>query len=608
LLERNKIELFDPEKKSSPVTNQLGKELAVQSTRELTDRVEPDKSEVEAEFKRTDSGRDAAVLDPKAEETVRARGAVRRKMETPADAAKQAEVAQQKQDPADGLELYIVNASRAQIDAALGELGAADDFRVVQVTSASPPGPMSGTSALGIGNSVEATNGAAATVPPAASAPAGGVGGGGGALQSTLQDRSGQAQSADDKQKQESVTGKRSEPARPTDGREGTERAGMAGQRPNAERKAAGADPLATSSPKLQADKPESTAEPKAAPARVVPDARFQRARTPAPDGDKVGKPLSSQTAPTNEKSQSLLKARSEEKEDLPQADTKDVEGFNRPAVKKQTDKTEDLRANEPSAPAEQPPAELDTRQKIKQATEEAGESSAGALAGRASSGADGGESARGRSAGGAGFGAARGGGVRGQAGFGGSGYGNAGDGAFRGGYGATFAPSGPQEGLAPMPAGSATRVRLTGRTSTLGLADEKALADLKLRSAIERTKGINGQTAAGEAVQELKQPSDAYGARIAKENLAKDTPLPQLETQARSFGTAGISPDQNQGVDPRAPQQVLFFFRIVDAPLAKAAIQAEAGQAERAKAAIQGGVKLQDRDSTPVPAPAAPK
>jgi hypothetical protein len=142
----------------------------------------------------------------------------------------------------------------------------------------------------------------------------------------------------------------------------------------------------------------------------------------------------------------------------------------------------------------------------------------------------------------------------------------------------------------------------------TPGIPDEKAIAELKLRGAVNNAKDLSGQTAAGEAVERDKLSSDAFGARIEKENLAKDNPAPQLETQTRSFGLAAASPNQNQAVDPRAPQQVLFFFRIVDAPIARAAIQSqvEAGQTERAKAAARSGRQPQDheeREATPVPA-----
>ena len=316
--------------------------------------------------------------------------------------------------------------------------------------------------------------------------------------------------------------------------------------------------------------------------------------------------------APTY-REKALLRARSEEKERSPQADSKE-ESVERPADKKQLAKDEDLRVNERSAPTEQPPPVTDSREKAKQAIEEAAELSDGAAAGRETAGAAAsGDAARGRVAGGGGggYGAARGGGL-GGGGLGGYGYGNTGDGTFRGGFDGARSPGGPQLDAVQTPVGSATRVRLLGRPSTLGLADDKAITELKLRGAVRRTEESNGEQAAGEVMQKDKQLSDAFGARVAKENQAKDVPAQQLETSARSFGTAGTSPEQNQGIDPSAQQQVLFFFRIVDAPLAKAATQSqvEAGRSGRAKAALGAGIELQDREAreaTPVPAPAVP-
>ena len=122
VLARNGIALFDPQGKSSQVTSQLGRDVAGEPTRELIDRAEGDKAPAKADIKQESFSRDAPRPEAEATKNGRARGAQRRTMTAPLDAAKPADNAQTEQAPADGLELLIVNASRAQIDAALGEL------------------------------------------------------------------------------------------------------------------------------------------------------------------------------------------------------------------------------------------------------------------------------------------------------------------------------------------------------------------------------------------------------------------------------------------------------------------------------------------------------
>jgi hypothetical protein len=154
--------------------------------------------------------------------------------------------------------------------------------------------------------------------------------------------------------------------------------------------------------------------------------------------------------------------------------------------------------------------------------------------------------------------------------------------------------------------------------------SDEKAAEQLGQPSVAAPVEGFNGRKSETEAMDDQADSVESFERKLAKEAGAKDTSAKetlakgvgtaQPERSAYSFGVAGKPADVSQAIDPSAQEQVLFFFRIVDTPLARAASQAQSGVAEageRAKASVQAG-RASEQDErgarpVPVPAPAAP-